>query len=108
MFKRFERGFTTLSMGEAMKEVQTNPGIFLIDVRTPAEYRQGHIPGSISIPLDGWQQILSVAPDKATPLYVYCLSGVRSQSACQGFASLGYTSVTNIGGIGSYAGPVER
>ena len=108
MFKLFERGFKSLSMGEAMKEVQQNPGIRLIDVRTPAEYRQGHIPGAVSLPLDQWQQIQSVVPDKTTPLYVYCLSGARSQSACQGFVSLGYTSVTNIGGIGSYAGSVER
>ncbi len=108
MFRLFDRGFKSMAMGEALQEAQRNPGIRLIDVRTVAEYRQGHIPGSLSLPLDRWQQIEDAVPDKTTPLYVYCLSGARSQSACQGFVSLGYMSVTNIGGIGSYAGPVER
>ncbi len=108
MFNFFDRGVNTISMRNAMADLQKNPEIQLIDVRTPDEYRQGHIPGSISVPLDNWQQIQAVVPDKTAVLYVYCLSGGRSQVACQNFAKLGYTNVNNIGGIGSYNGPVER
>lgn len=97
-----------MSMHEAMAQVKENPGIRLVDVRTPAEYRRGHIPGSLSVPLDDWEQILEKVPDKNTPLYVYCLTGARSQAACRGFARLGYTKVTNIGGISGYEGPLEK
>ncbi len=108
MFKLFERGFKMLSMREAASEIKTHPNIKVIDVRTPEEHRQGHIPGSLLVPLDQWEKIEMVVPDKSTPLFVYCLSGARSQAACRGFAKLGYTDVTNIGGIADYQGPLER
>ena len=44
-----------------------------IDVRTPAEYAQGHLPGAINIPLNEIEaRIGSVAADKNTPLMLYC------------------------------------
>lgn len=103
----FNRG-KTMPMREAVNAARENPGVRLVDVRTPAEYRQGHLPGSISVPLDQWEQIQEEVPDKGTPLYVYCLSGARSQAACRGFGRLGYTEVVNIGGISGYDGPLER
>jgi len=108
MFGLFERKGAKLSMEEALEAMKENPSIRLIDVRTPEEYRQGHIPGSVSVPLDHWQAIVGVVPDKSTPLFVYCLSGARSQAACKGFTEIGYQQVTNIGGINAYRGPVER
>ena len=108
MLKLFERAARGMTMEEAVAAAKENQRIRLVDVRTPAEYRQGHIPGSILVPLDQWEQIEEAVPDKSTPLYVYCLSGARSQSACRGFARLGYTEVTNIGGIAGYSGPLER
>jgi rhodanese-related sulfurtransferase len=97
-----------MSMQEAMEARKQDPNILLIDVRTPAEYRGGHIPGSISLPLDAWERIGEVASDKHTPIFVYCLSGARSQAACRGFLGLGYDNVTNIGGISAYEGPLEK
>jgi rhodanese-related sulfurtransferase len=98
----------TMPMREAVEAARDNPDVRLVDVRTPDEYRQGHLPGSISVPLDQWEQIQEEVPDKNTPLYVYCLSGARSQAACRGFGRLGYTEVVNIGGISGYDGPLER
>ena len=40
--------------------------------------------------------------------YVYCLSGARSAAACQMLGRMGYTKVSNIGGIGGYPGPLAR
>ncbi len=108
MFGLFDRGFKNMPMRDAVAQAKTNSSIRLVDVRTPAEFRQGHLPGSLSMPLDQWEQILEKVPDKSTPLYVYCLSGARSQAACRGFARLGYTEVMNIGGIAGYDGPLER
>jgi phage shock protein E len=103
----FNRG-KTMPMREAVEAANGNPDVRLVDVRTPAEYRQGHLPGSLSVPLDQWEQIQEIVPDKGTPLYVYCLSGARSQAASRGFARLGYTEVVNIGGLAGYDGPLER
>ncbi len=107
MLGMFNRG-KTMPMREAVETANGNLGVRLVDVRTPAEYRQGHLPGSISVPLDQWEQIQEIVPDKGMPLYVYCLSGARSQAACRGFGRLGYTEVVNIGGIAGYDGPLER
>ncbi len=103
----FDRG-GIMPMGEAVAAAKDNPDARLVDVRTPAEYSRGHIPGSLSVPLDRWEEIQEKVPDKGAPLYVYCLSGARSQAACRGFARLGYTEVVNIGGISGYAGPLEK
>ena len=51
----------------------------VIDVRTVMEYRQGHVPGSINIPLD---DIGEASLDPSKTLYLYCRSGARSANAC--------------------------
>jgi rhodanese-related sulfurtransferase len=79
------------------------PGAVLLDVRTAGEYAQGHIPGSVNLPLD---RVESVSYSKNTPLYVYCRSGARSGSACAWLKSGGYRA-TNIGGIMNYRGTLD-
>ena len=49
-----------------------------------------------------------MAPNKDTPLFVYCHSGARSSQAVGQLARMGYTRVKNIGGIAAYQGKVER
>lgn len=96
------------SMTSAVEECQRDPAIKLVDVRTPGEYSQGHLPGSLLLPLDQLSRAPSVLPDKNATLYVYCLSGSRSALACQLLARMGYSHATNIGGIGGYSGALER
>ena len=50
----------------------------------------------------------AVAPEKDTPLFVYCHSGARSSQAVRLLARMGYTNLKNIGGIAAYTGKVER
>jgi rhodanese-related sulfurtransferase len=103
----FNSGCRRLSMQEAKQEM-SRADIRLIDVRSPEEYRQGHIQGSVNIPLDRLPANLTrQVPDKNTPVFVYCLSGARSQSACRWMAQNGYNAVTNIGGISDWSGPVS-
>ena len=56
-------------------------GSVLLDVRTREEYRQGHIPGSVNVPLSELAAVDEIISAKDTPLYVYCLSGGRSARA---------------------------
>ena len=73
----------------------------LIDVRSEGEFAGGHIDGALSLPLDQLAQTIARAvPDPATPLLLYCQSGMRSGMACQLLQQLGYTQVRNGGGVG--------
>ena len=75
MFFGRQSGCTNLSMDKARLELENDKSINLIDVRTPEEYRAGHIPGSRNIPLDRIRDIDKAVPDRDAKLFVYCLSG---------------------------------
>jgi len=100
-------GCANLSMDKARLELDNDPSIRLIDVRTPEEYGAGHIPGSRNVPLNRIQEIGKAAPDRDAKLFVYCLSGARSASACAQLARMGYTNVFDIGGIARWNGRIE-
>ncbi|MBO5130588.1 MAG: rhodanese-like domain-containing protein [Oscillospiraceae bacterium] len=91
---------------QGVMEYHNTPGAILLDVRTPAEYRQGHIPSSRNVPLQTITQVDEIA-DPDTPLYVYCQSGARSRQAASVLLGMGYTNVKNLGGINAYSGKVE-
>lgn len=84
------------------------PNAILLDVRSPEEYAEGRIPGSQNIPLPELPKITSIISDLSTPIFTYCLSGGRSQRAATFLQKTGYVNVTNIGGINSYRGEVEK
>ena len=93
---------------KGLKEYAEKEKALLLDVRTPQEYREGHIPGSKNVPLQQLDKISSVADNKNIPLFVYCYSGGRSRQATAMLQHMGYTNVQNIGGIAAYQGKVER
>ena len=91
-----------------LAEMKSVPNALLVDVRNPAEYNGGHIPGSINFAMSRiLQEAEEAFPDKAQPLYVYCQSGARSARSGKLLELLGYESVTDLGGIASYNGPKE-
>ena len=100
--------FKQPDVNRGVEEYQSTSGAVLLDVRTPEEYRSGHLPGSKNIPLQTIDRVGSVAENKDTALYVYCQSGARSRQAAGMLKQMGYTNVNNIGGIAAYAGKVER
>lgn len=94
----------TLTINEAAAQAAQNPDITLLDVRTPGEYAQGHLPHSKLLPLDKIATIESLYPNKEAPFYVYCQSGGRSSQACRTLKKMGYTNAVNVGGIMSWRG----
>lgn len=100
--------FKHKDINQGIEEYHSVPNAVLLDVRTPQEYRDGHIPGSKNVALQTIEQAASVVKSKETPLYVYCYSGSRSGQAVNKLQRMGYTNVTNIGGIAAYSGKVER
>ena len=89
-------------------ELQNTPGAVLLDVRTPEEYREGHIPGSKNVPLQSLDKVTGLVNHQDTPMFAYCYSGARSAQAVSALQRMGYTNVKNIGGIAAYAGKVEH
>lgn len=72
-------------------------GAQIIDVRTPAEFKSGHIKGSLNFPLQGLQSNLSKI-NKNKPVITCCASGMRSASAKSILKSAGFNEVHNGGG----------
>ena len=99
--------FRQPDINRGVEDWRNTPGAILLDVRTPQEYREGHIPGSQNIPLQTIDKVGAVAENKDTPLYVYCHSGGRSRQAVQRLVQMGYRNVNNIGGIAAYRGKAE-
>ena len=108
MSQLFQSTFQTLTMDEAKIEIEDNPNIIIVDVRTPEEYKKGHIPGAMNIPVETPQLITEKIPDKNETIFVYCLSGGRNQRASELFADMGYGHITDIGGILFWRGNLEK
>jgi len=94
-------------INEELEKMKAVDGAVLVDVREEDEYAHDRIPGSINIPLSRIGDAAAVIPDRSKPVYIYCLYGTRSSRAAAQLASMGYTSIKNIGGINAYKGPLE-
>lgn len=79
--------------------------ILLLDVRSPQEYEDLHIPGAMLIPVQELnQRIEEIESLKDHPVYVYCRSGNRSRTASQILLDNGFSQVYNLDrGISSWA-----
>lgn len=74
----------------------------VVDVREPWEYRQGHVPGAVLIPLGQLASRLGEL-DPAQPVAVICASGSRSQSAAALLGQKGFKTIYNVsGGTGAW------
>ena len=80
--------------GLHVKEIQ------LLDVRTAAEYRNGHIKGSLQANWNNQQEFIErvEALDKTKPVYIYCMSGPRSEAAGTWLRSNGFSNVVELKG----------
>lgn len=71
----------------------------LFDVRTPAEFAEGHVPGAINVPLDQVPDHLEkFAPHRDQEIYLICRSGGRSANAGRFLQAHGYKVVNVMGG----------
>jgi phage shock protein E len=71
-------------------------GALILDVRSPSEYKQGHIKGSVNAPLNDLSKHISKLK-KETAVITCCASGMRSASAKSVLKSNGFTQVYNGG-----------
>ena len=81
---------------EELKQLQKE-GAMIIDVRSPQEYREGHIDGAISIPeYEIRKEAENRLVDKENNIVVYCSSGGRSKKTQKLLKKLGYSHVYNL------------
>ncbi len=97
--------YRQISMDEAGAMMEQESGYIILDVRTPEEYAEKHIPNAINVPNEniGTDEI-SALPDKDQLIMVYCRSGRRSKEAAEKLVKLGYTNIVEFGGIIDWKG----
>lgn len=71
----------------------------IIDVRTPEEFKEGHYPGAVNIPVDQVQGRIDEFKEMEKPIVMYCRSGNRSGMATSILKQNGIDEVTNGGGL---------
>ncbi|WP_346236218.1 thioredoxin domain-containing protein [Niabella insulamsoli] len=87
-------------------ELMKTPDAVLLDVRTPGEFEQGHLPDAINYDWNGKDFQARVEQlDPSKPMFVYCLSGGRSAEAAKSLRAKGFKNVYELkGGIMKWRG----
>lgn len=91
----------TITPQQLLEKIRSGEQIELIDVRTPAEFREVHVECARNEPLERLDVArLVTAPPKgsADPLYVICRSGSRGKQACEKLLNAGHPNVVNVEG----------
>lgn len=70
----------------------------LVDVRTPAEFREVHVRGAVNVPLDGISPDGVPRPSGERPLFIICHKGSRGTQACATLTAAGVENVVNVEG----------
>ena len=98
-----------VSMDDIVEIMNENKNYIILDVRTIAEYNEGHIPNAICIPNETiGSNTISELPDKEQLILVYCRSGNRSKQAAEKLKKLGYTNLIEFGGIIDWKGEIVK
>ena len=97
--------YRQVNMDEAITMMEEEAGYIILDVRTPEEFAEKHIPGAINVANEtiGTDEIPEL-PDKDQLILVYCRSGNRSKQASEKLVALGYTNIVEFGGINDWPG----
>ena len=99
--------YVQISSEDAMAIMESEDGYIILDVRTPEEYKEGHIPNAVNVDVETiGNDLPSELPDLDQLIMVYCRSGNRSKQASEKLVNLGYTNIVEFGGIIDWSGDV--
>lgn len=97
-FAQTTTGIEVIEPKEFEQEIQQE-NIQFIDVRTPKEYKEGHIEGAKNIDFLGEDFLKQFSKlDKEKPVYIYCRSGNRSAKASEKLSAEGFENVIDLKG----------
>jgi rhodanese-related sulfurtransferase len=71
-------------------------GVKVVDVRTPAEFAAGHVPGAINVPYDEIAARHAELGPPSTPVLLYCRSGRRSELAARTLREKGFEVIYDL------------
>lgn len=96
-------GPVKITAEEAYTRMNSGDPVVVVDVRTAEEYAEKHIPGAVLIP----NEEIGTEPPAGLPvlnaeILIYCRSGNRSAQAAQKLANMGYTNLSDFGGINDW------
>ena len=100
-----ENSYKQIRMDEAVTMMAEETDYIILDVRTPEDFAEKHIPNAINVPneTNGENEIPEL-PRKDQMILVYCRSGNRSKQASEKLGKLGYTNIYEFGGINDWTG----
>ncbi|MGX7195999.1 rhodanese-like domain-containing protein [Enterococcus olivae] len=101
MFGFIFNSVPSVSTAELSQRLSEN--ISILDVRTPSEYRSGHLPTAKNVPLSK----ISSYSLKEKQVYVICQSGMRSRQAAKQLKKKGYEAINVRGGMNQWTGKIR-
>lgn len=92
-------GVTDISQAELMQRIKANHENLILDVRSPQEYAEGHIPGAINIPHD-WlgSRLAEIGSHRNRDVVLYCGSGGRVVPAAKTLEAAGFSKLLHLDG----------
>ncbi len=91
----------------AFKAIKEHPSVFLVDIRTPREWKGGRIPGAVLVPLQELRDRLDEVP-RDRHVILYCRTANRTRQGLRILRNAGYPTVRHLrGGIHVWDGPIE-
>lgn len=88
-------GHRDIRAAEARNLLAAKKNVYLLDVRTPAEFSQGRIQGAVLIPINEVERRIGEIP-RNRPVVVYCAVGSRSGLVADFLSRKGYREVYNV------------
>lgn len=98
--KRLFTSSRSINVPTAMDKLSA--GAVLVDVRSTPEWRSGHAPQAVHIPMEKLENVRNRFPAD-TPIVTVCASGVRSLTAAKHLAANGYETYSIRGGMHAWA-----
>lgn len=93
--RKFKREYQDVKQNEINRLIKE--GAILVDVRSPQEFKEGHLNGAISLPeYEIKNKAEKILKDKKAPIIVYCTTGQRSKKAQKKLEQKGYVNVFNL------------
>lgn len=95
-----DTAINTINAPEFRQLIESTKSIQLVDVRTPEEFQNGHIPGAILIDVKSadFKRLAEEKLNKELPVAVYCRSGMRSLKAANQLKEKGFKPIYNLKG----------
>jgi rhodanese-related sulfurtransferase len=82
--------------------IDAKQDIIIVDVRFPADYKKGHIPGAVSLPKGKWHDASALSKDKLNVLYCYNPTCHLAAEAAAQLVAAGYPVVEMEGGFSTW------